>query len=47
MGNVGDGLEAGNARWSFGGQTAQQFDSHIAKSVPSVCRRSSNCLRSE
>ena len=34
MGNVGDGLEAGNARWSFGGQTAQQFDSHVAKSVP-------------
>jgi len=34
MGSVGDGLEAGNARWSFGGQTAQQFDSHIAKSVP-------------
>ena len=34
MGSVGDGLEAGNARWSFGGQTAQQFDEHVAKSVP-------------
>jgi tRNA (cmo5U34)-methyltransferase len=34
MGSVGDGLEAGNARWSFGGQTAQQFDEHVSKSVP-------------
>jgi len=34
MGGVGDGLEAGNARWSFGGQTAQQFDEHVSKSVP-------------
>ena len=34
MGSVGDGLEAGNARWSFGGQTAQQFDEHVLKSVP-------------
>ena len=34
MGSVGDVLEAGNARWSFGGQTAQQFDEHVSKSVP-------------
>ena len=34
MGSVGDGLEAGNARWSFGGQAAQQFDEHVLKSVP-------------
>ena len=34
IGSVGDGLEAGNARWSFGGQTAQQFDEHVSKSVP-------------
>jgi tRNA (cmo5U34)-methyltransferase len=34
MGSVGDGLEAGNARWSFGGKTAQQFDEHVSKSVP-------------
>ena len=34
MGSVGDGLEAGNARWSFGGQTAHQFDEHVSKSVP-------------
>ena len=34
MDGVGDGLQAGNARWSFGGKTALQFDDHVSKSVP-------------
>lgn len=34
MDGVGDGLQAGNARWSFGGKTALQFDNHVSKSVP-------------
>ncbi|PLX34625.1 MAG: methyltransferase [Hyphomicrobiales bacterium] len=31
---VGDGLAAGNANWTFGGDVAKQFDDHVAKSVP-------------
>jgi len=31
---VGDGVEASNAAWSFGGSTPQHFDSHVSKSVP-------------
>ena len=34
MGLVGDGLSAKNANWTFSGETAQQFDSHVSKSVP-------------
>jgi tRNA (cmo5U34)-methyltransferase len=32
---VGDGLAAGGARWSFGGPTSANFDSHVSRSVPS------------
>lgn len=31
---VGDGLKAGNARWSFGGAVSDNFDIHVQKSVP-------------
>ena len=31
---VGDGLEAGRANWKFSGEVAQNFDSHVSKSVP-------------
>ena len=34
MSTVGDAIEAGNARWSFGGEVAANFDQHIGKSVP-------------
>ncbi len=34
MVNVGDGLAAGNANWTFGGDVARQFDDHVSKSVP-------------
>lgn len=34
MKTVGDGLKAENANWHFGGQVAQQFDSHVSRSVP-------------
>jgi tRNA (cmo5U34)-methyltransferase len=33
-GDVGDGLTAPDARWSFGGQTYRTFDRHVARSVP-------------
>ena len=32
--SVGDGLEAGRVNWKFSGEVAQNFDQHIAKSVP-------------
>jgi tRNA (cmo5U34)-methyltransferase len=32
--DVGDGLSASGARWSFGGETSRSFDSHVARSVP-------------
>jgi tRNA (cmo5U34)-methyltransferase len=31
---VGDVIEAENARWSFSGAASRQFDSHIARSIP-------------
>jgi tRNA (cmo5U34)-methyltransferase len=31
---VGDGLKADRANWRFGGEVAQNFDSHVSKSVP-------------
>jgi len=34
MNNVGDGLVAGNAKWSFDGETANNFEDHVSKSVP-------------
>ena len=33
-GNVGDAIDAGDARWSFGGNVAHTFEDHIGKSVP-------------
>jgi len=32
--DVGDGTEASNANWSFGGDTYKTFDQHVSKSVP-------------
>jgi tRNA (cmo5U34)-methyltransferase len=32
--DVGDGLSAVPAGWSFGGDTPKHFDSHIARSIP-------------
>jgi tRNA (cmo5U34)-methyltransferase len=34
MSTVGDGLNAENANWQFGGEVAENFDSHVSKSVP-------------
>jgi tRNA (cmo5U34)-methyltransferase len=34
MAQVGDGLQAENASWSFGDQSAGSFDEHIRRSVP-------------
>jgi tRNA (cmo5U34)-methyltransferase len=34
MSKVGDGIKADNANWSFKGEVAQSFDSHVSKSVP-------------
>lgn len=34
MAGVGDGLKAERANWRFGGEVAQHFDEHVAKSVP-------------
>ena len=31
---AGDGIQAGNARWSFGGAVPDAFEDHIGKSVP-------------
>lgn len=31
---VGDGIEAGSARWTFAGPTVARFDAHVHKSVP-------------
>ncbi len=31
---VGEGIEAENARWSFGGDTPKTFNKHVEKSVP-------------
>jgi tRNA (cmo5U34)-methyltransferase len=33
-GCAGDGIHAARAGWSFGGETHQHFDRHIARSVP-------------
>jgi len=33
-GATGDGIHAPRAGWSFGGQTPQHFDRHVARSVP-------------
>jgi tRNA (cmo5U34)-methyltransferase len=32
--NVGEGIEAKNARWTFGGNVCKQFDEHVSRSVP-------------
>ena len=32
--NVGQGIEAGNADWSFDGETAKTFSEHVKFSVP-------------
>lgn len=34
MSNLGDGIKAASANWSFADQTAKNFDQHINKSVP-------------
>ena len=34
MTEVGDGVNAKNARWTFGGGVADHFDDHVSKSVP-------------
>jgi tRNA (cmo5U34)-methyltransferase len=34
MGNVGENIQASNANWSFGGDTAKEFDEHVKKSIP-------------
>ena len=34
MGNVGDGIKAASASWSFAGDVAKGFDDHVSKSVP-------------
>ncbi|MGF1604665.1 MAG: methyltransferase domain-containing protein [Thermosynechococcaceae cyanobacterium] len=34
MTKVGDAIQAENANWSFGGQTREQFEQHINRSVP-------------
>jgi tRNA (cmo5U34)-methyltransferase len=34
MRRVGDRLKAENAGWNFGGETANNFDDHVLKSVP-------------
>jgi tRNA (cmo5U34)-methyltransferase len=34
MSKAGDGIEANNANWKFNGQTVDQFEEHILKSVP-------------
>jgi tRNA (cmo5U34)-methyltransferase len=34
MSTVGDGLNAENANWKFGSKVAENFDSHIRKSIP-------------
>lgn len=34
MSGVGDGVSAESASWSFGGDVADHFDSHVSKSVP-------------
>lgn len=33
-GSVGDGIKAENANWTFKGEVAESFDSHVAKSAP-------------
>lgn len=38
MGRVGNRLQAENASWTFGDNTAQTFDDHISKSVPLYAR---------
>jgi len=34
MHNVGDGLSAQRANWTFSGSVAESFDDHVSKSVP-------------
>ena len=34
MSDVGDGISASNAGWSFKGDVAKTFDSHVSKQVP-------------
>lgn len=34
MSGVGDGVAAGSANWTFGGDVAKNFDAHVSKSVP-------------
>ncbi len=34
MKNVGDGIQADRANWTFSGETTKSFDEHVQKSVP-------------
>ncbi len=34
MTNLGDGLQAENAAWSFAGEVSKLFDAHVSKSIP-------------
>ncbi len=34
MKSVGDNIKAERAAWTFGGDVANSFDSHVSKSVP-------------
>ena len=34
MGSVGDSINVSSSSWTFGGDTAKTFDSHVRKSVP-------------
>lgn len=34
MGNVGENIQANNANWSFSGNTANEFDEHVKRSIP-------------
>ncbi len=34
MAKVGDAIQATNANWSFSGQTREQFEQHIRRSIP-------------
>jgi tRNA (cmo5U34)-methyltransferase len=53
-GTVGDGIVAGNSEWSFSGNVAENFTSHVRRSVPLydeghdlICRISDYFLQSD
>ena len=45
MNEVGDGIKAESARWSFGGCTPTKFDEHVARSIPGYNEGHSLCLQ--